>query len=192
MAAPTNDRATNRYIHREVGEKPVKYKVRKSINMDGGVAKMRRRQNGCRVRCSCLLQILLLCGPPGLGKTTLAHVAAKHCGYRVVEVLFFTSLTWIKAFCCFYVLDFHLCFTIAEGHFTDSLCFCFFLDINASDDRSSSTIEAKILDVVQMNSVMADSKPNCLVIDEIEGALGDGKGTVEVILKMVIDMVFHL
>ncbi|RVW59120.1 Chromosome transmission fidelity protein 18-like [Vitis vinifera] len=86
---------------------------------------------------------------PGLGKTTLAHVAAKHCGYRVVE-------------------------------------------INASDDRSSSIIEAKILDVVQMNSVMADSKPNCLVIDEIDGALSDGKGVVEVILKMVIDMVFHL
>uniref|UniRef100_F6H817 Chromosome transmission fidelity protein 18-like n=1 Tax=Vitis vinifera TaxID=29760 RepID=F6H817_VITVI len=36
-----------------------------------------------------------------------------------------------------------------------------------------------------MNSVMADSKPNCLVIDEIDGALGDGKGAVEVILKMV-------
>lgn len=87
-------------------------------------------------------KILLLCGPPGLGKTTLAHVAAKHCGYRVVEV-------------------------------------------NASDDRSSSTIEAKILDVVQMNSVMADSKPKCLVIDEIDGALGDGKGAVEVIVKMV-------
>ncbi|WCJ24233.1 Replication factor C large subunit [Euphorbia peplus] len=87
-------------------------------------------------------KILLLCGPPGLGKTTLAHVAAKHCGYRVVEV-------------------------------------------NASDDRSSSIIEAKILDVVQMNSVMADSKPKCLVIDEIDGSLGDGKGAVEVILKMV-------
>ncbi|KAL3506350.1 hypothetical protein ACH5RR_031732 [Cinchona calisaya] len=87
-------------------------------------------------------KILLLCGPPGLGKTTLAHVAARHCGYRVVE-------------------------------------------INASDDRSSSTIEAKILDVVQMNSVVADSKPKCLVIDEIDGALGDGKGAVDVILKMV-------
>ncbi|XP_050219762.1 uncharacterized protein LOC126670137 [Mercurialis annua] len=87
-------------------------------------------------------KILLLCGPPGLGKTTLAHVAAKHCGYRVVE-------------------------------------------INASDDRSSSTIEAKILDVIQMNSVMADARPKCLVIDEIDGALGDGKGAVEVILKMV-------
>ncbi|KAG1337747.1 chromosome transmission fidelity protein 18 [Cocos nucifera] len=87
-------------------------------------------------------KVLLLCGPPGLGKTTLAHVAAKHCGYRVVE-------------------------------------------INASDDRSTSTIESKILDVVQMNSVMPDSKPKCLVIDEIDGALGEGKGAVEVILKML-------
>ncbi|XP_059632203.1 uncharacterized protein LOC132274873 [Cornus florida] len=87
-------------------------------------------------------KILLLCGSPGLGKTTLAHIAARHCGYHVME-------------------------------------------INASDDRSSSTVEAKILDVVQMNSVMADSKPKCLVIDEIDGALGEGKGAVEVILKMV-------
>ncbi|KAL0366754.1 UNVERIFIED_CONTAM: Chromosome transmission fidelity protein 18 [Sesamum radiatum] len=88
-------------------------------------------------------KILLLCGPPGLGKTTLAHVAARHCGYRVVE-------------------------------------------INASDDRSTSTIEAKILDVVQMNSVIADSKPKCLVIDEIDGALGEGKGAVEIILQLVL------
>lgn len=37
------------------------------------------------------------------------------------------------------------------------------LQINASDDRSASSIESKILDVVQMNSVMPDSKPKCLV-----------------------------
>ena len=31
-------------------------------------------------------QIALLCGAPGLGKTTLAHIIAKHAGYNVVEM----------------------------------------------------------------------------------------------------------
>lgn len=32
------------------------------------------------------LQILLLCGPAGLGKTTLAYVLARQAGYQVLEV----------------------------------------------------------------------------------------------------------
>lgn len=32
-------------------------------------------------------KIALLCGPPGLGKTTLAHIIAKHAGEIIVFVL---------------------------------------------------------------------------------------------------------
>ncbi|ERE68689.1 putative chromosome transmission fidelity protein 18 like protein [Cricetulus griseus] len=31
-------------------------------------------------------KVAMLCGPPGLGKTTLAHVVARHAGYCVVEM----------------------------------------------------------------------------------------------------------
>ncbi|ELW67773.1 Chromosome transmission fidelity protein 18 like protein [Tupaia chinensis] len=73
-------------------------------------------------------KVALLCGPPGLGKTTLAHVIARHAGYCVVEM-------------------------------------------NASDDRSPEAFRMRIEAATQMESVLgAGGKPNCLVIDEIDGA----------------------
>uniref|UniRef100_A0A5F8GT18 Chromosome transmission fidelity protein 18 homolog n=1 Tax=Monodelphis domestica TaxID=13616 RepID=A0A5F8GT18_MONDO len=73
-------------------------------------------------------KVALLCGPPGLGKTTLAHVIARHAGYSVVEM-------------------------------------------NASDDRSPEVFKTRIEAATQMESVLgAKGKPNCLIIDEIDGA----------------------
>ncbi|XP_077173051.1 chromosome transmission fidelity protein 18 homolog isoform X2 [Paroedura picta] len=85
-------------------------------------------------------KVALLCGPPGLGKTTLAHIIAKHAGYNVVEM-------------------------------------------NASDDRSPDIFQIRIEAATQMKSVLgADERPNCLVIDEIDGA---PTASINVLLNVV-------
>lgn len=66
----------------------------------------------------------------GLGKTTLAHVVARHCGYRPVE-------------------------------------------INASDDRTAGALHTRLTAAAEMKSVIGAKLPNCIIIDEIDGAAGD-------------------
>ncbi|XP_055546969.1 chromosome transmission fidelity protein 18 homolog [Wyeomyia smithii] len=92
-------------------------------------------EHGCPVQ-----KVALLCGPPGLGKTTLAHTIARHAGYVVREV-------------------------------------------NASDDRSPEAFRLALESGTQMKSVLnEDKRPNCIVLDEIDGA---PVATVDFLLRFV-------
>lgn len=102
---------------------------------------------------------VLLCGPPGLGKTTLAHVLARHAGYNPVEINARYSLYFLQI-------------VLTNDDF--------------SDDRKEEVFKQKLYAAVGMQSVMGDKKPNCLIIDEIDGVEGrEANSAIEVLVKLL-------
>eukprot|EP00752_Nemacystus_decipiens_P016349 g14621.t1 len=105
----------------------------------GGMGSLRKTAPGDSTDKRPEARVIMLCGPPGLGKTTLAQVVARHAGYRVYE-------------------------------------------INASDDRTASVLRQRMTEAMEGNTLLADKRPNLIVLDEVDGA--DGKAAAQVLVDI--------
>ncbi|EAQ87323.1 hypothetical protein CHGG_03942 [Chaetomium globosum CBS 148.51] len=105
-------------------------------------------------------KILMLHGPPGLGKTTLAHVCARQAGYEVMEIN--ASDERSK--------------DVVRGRIRTSL-----------GTESVKTVEHKKPEPGKQPKV---ARPVCVVVDEVDGVVGGSGGSGEGgFVKALIDLV---
>lgn len=85
-------------------------------------------------------KVLLIHGPPGIGKTTIAQCVCKQLGYEMHE-------------------------------------------INSSDERSGPAVKDKVQNAIKMRSL--SGKDVCLLLDEIDGAVGSEGGFIRVLINLL-------
>lgn len=113
-------------------------------------------------------KIVLLSGPAGLGKTTLAHIAGKHLGYKVQEINSSDdrSAKAIKSS----IKKFLSCSDVRNGMVIDGN--------NNQLTKNSGVKQVKS----SQNKSTVHKKPVCLILDEIDGASSEA---IEVIIKLI-------
>lgn len=105
-------------------------------------------------------KILLLTGPPGLGKTTLAHVCARQAGYEVMEIN--ASDERSK--------------DVVKGRIRTS--------VGTESVKTGSTVTTKLGQVKKI------AHPLCVVVDEVDGVVSGSGGSGEGgFVKALIDLI---
>ncbi|KAK6606252.1 ATPase [Botrytis cinerea] len=105
-------------------------------------------------------KILLLTGPPGLGKTTLAHVCARQAGYEIMEINASDERSR----------------DVVKGRIRTS--------VGTENVKTGSTVTSK------SGHVSKNAHPLCVVVDEVDGVVGGSGGSGEGgFIKALIDLV---
>jgi chromosome transmission fidelity protein 18 len=105
-------------------------------------------------------KILLLTGPPGLGKTTLAHVCARQAGYEIMEINASDERSR----------------DVVKGRIRTS--------VGTESVKTGSTITTK------SGQVKKIAHPLCVVVDEVDGVVGGSGSSGEGgFIKALIDLI---
>ena len=104
-------------------------------------------------------KILMLTGPPGLGKTTLAHVCARQAGYEIVEINASDERSR----------------DVVKGRIRDSVGTENVKGVNTTEAGGSTTRKA--------------GRPVCVIVDEVDGVVSGSSGSGEGgFIKALIDL----